>query len=53
MIELECKKVVFYSQQDEEVFFSWAQSIPSSRPLRVVAPAFFCLLGQVQFLIGH
>jgi hypothetical protein len=29
MIELECKKVVFYSQQDEEVFFSWAQSIPS------------------------
>jgi hypothetical protein len=29
MIELECKKVRFYSQQDEEVFFSWAQSIPS------------------------
>ena len=29
MIELECKKVRFYSQQDEEAFFSWAQSIPS------------------------
>jgi len=27
MIELECKAVLFYSQQDEASFFAWAESI--------------------------
>jgi hypothetical protein len=31
MIELECKKVLFYSEQDEATFFSWAQSISAIR----------------------
>jgi hypothetical protein len=29
MVELECKKVVFHSPQDEAAFFTWAKSIPS------------------------
>ena len=29
MIELECKKVVFYSPADEAAFFAWAESIPA------------------------
>jgi hypothetical protein len=28
MIELECRKVRFYSDNDEAAFFSWANSIP-------------------------
>ncbi|HEX8177218.1 MAG TPA: hypothetical protein VF543_19170 [Pyrinomonadaceae bacterium] len=27
MVEIECRKVKFYSLQDEASFFSWAQSI--------------------------
>ncbi len=29
VIELECKKVVFYSPSDESAFFAWAESIPA------------------------
>ncbi len=29
MIELECRKVKFYSPQDEAYFFAWAQGIPA------------------------
>jgi len=29
MIELECKKVVFYSPQDESAFFAWIKAIPA------------------------
>jgi hypothetical protein len=29
MIELECKRVAFYSQDDEACFFAWAESIPA------------------------
>lgn len=29
MIELECKRVLFHSPQDEAAFFAWAQGIPA------------------------
>jgi hypothetical protein len=29
MIELECRKVKFYSSHDEAAFFTWAQAIPA------------------------
>ena len=29
MIELECKRVVFYSPKDETAFFAWAGAIPA------------------------
>lgn len=44
MIELECKRVLFYSQQDEEVFFSWAQSIPAVSAIRGRGSSLFLTL---------
>ncbi|HOY70751.1 MAG TPA: hypothetical protein PL131_08795 [Methylotenera sp.] len=29
MPEIRCKKVLFYSSGDEEIFFNWAKSIPA------------------------
>lgn len=33
MSEIRCKKVLFYSRGDEDVFFTWAKSIPAVKDI--------------------